>query len=104
MYNLNVVRTKVVHWKKERYDVLIDRTTKWGNPYSHQDGTLAKFRVATRKEAIEKYKEWIVTQPELMAALPELKGLKLGCWCRPEKQCHGDVLVELIEGQPSLWD
>ena len=24
---------KVVHCKKEYYDVLIDRTTKWGNPF-----------------------------------------------------------------------
>jgi len=24
---------KVVHCKKEFYDILIDRTTKWGNPF-----------------------------------------------------------------------
>ena len=28
------------------------------------------------------------------AALPELRGKILGCWCAP-KVCHGDVLVEL---------
>lgn len=26
-------KTKVVHCQKEPYDVLIDRTTKWGNPW-----------------------------------------------------------------------
>jgi len=29
-----------------------------------------------------------------MAALPELRGKVLGCWCAP-KACHGDVLVSL---------
>jgi hypothetical protein len=26
-------RPRVVHCKREPHDVLIDRTTKWGNPY-----------------------------------------------------------------------
>ena len=30
----------------------------------------------------------------LLAALPELQGKVLGCWCAP-LPCHGDVLVEL---------
>jgi hypothetical protein len=29
-----------------------------------------------------------------MAALPELKGRVLGCWCAP-LACHGDVLAQL---------
>jgi hypothetical protein len=30
-----------------------------------------------------------------MAALPELKGKVLGCWCAPSA-CHGDVLMRLV--------
>lgn len=90
--------TKVVHFKKSPYDIYIGRGkgNKWGNPYSHKEDTLAKFQVATRKEAIEKYREWIMTQPELLAALPELKGKVLGCYCKPQA-CHGDVLAELAD-------
>ena len=70
------------------YDVLIDRRTKWGNPFRvGSDGT--------RKECIAKYREWIVTQPDLLASLYELKGKRLGCWCAP-LPCHGDVLVEMV--------
>jgi hypothetical protein len=29
-----------------------------------------------------------------MAALPELRGKDLACWCAPER-CHGQVLLEL---------
>ena len=32
--------------------------------------------------------------------LSELKGKRLGCWCKPAP-CHGDVLVELIEEMES---
>lgn len=87
---------RVVHCKKEKYDVYIGRGrgSKWGNPYSHKDGTLAQFKVATVEEAIQKYEEYVKTQPHLMAALPELRGKILGCWCAP-KCCHGDVLLRL---------
>lgn len=87
---------KVVHCKKEKYDVYIGRPSKWGNPYSHLENTRARFKVNNREEAIEKYKEWIRTQPDLLNSLHELKNKTLGCWCHP-KPCHGDVLIELSE-------
>jgi hypothetical protein len=84
----------VVHCKRQKFDVYIGRPSKWGNPFSHKDGTLAEFRVATRDEAVDAYAEWIKGQPDLLAALPELKGKTLGCWCKPQR-CHGDVLEAL---------
>ncbi len=90
---------KVVHCKKENYDVYIGRPSMWGNPYTHiQDGkTLAKYVVGSREEAIESYREY-VTNGEgkfLLEHLHELKGKTLGCWCSP-KSCHGDILIELV--------
>lgn len=83
--------TKVVHCKKESYDVYIGRPSVLGNPFTiGKDGT--------REDVIEKYRNWILTQPKLLKLLPALKGKTLGCWCFP-KPCHGDVLVELIEGK-----
>jgi hypothetical protein len=83
-----------VHCKRDAYDVYIGRPSKWGNPFSHKDGTLAKFRVASVDEAISSYEEWIHTQPDLLADLHELRGKVLGCWCAPNA-CHGDVLVRM---------
>lgn len=81
--------TRVVHCRKEPYDIYIGRPSKWGNPFIiGRDGT--------REEVIQKYEDWIKTQPNLMAALGELDGKILGCWCKP-KPCHGDVLVSLVE-------
>jgi hypothetical protein len=81
------MKIRVVHCKREAYDVYIGRPSKWGNPFViGKDGT--------REQVIEKYGRWLTSQTALMAALPELKGKTLGCWCAPHT-CHGDVLAEL---------
>jgi hypothetical protein len=88
---------KVVHCRKEDYDVYIGRPSKWGNPFSHRYGTRAKFTVKTREEAVEAYRVWITKGPgrRLLKDLHELKGKVLGCWCKP-LACHGDILAELV--------
>lgn len=81
--------TKVVHCKREPYDIYVGRPSRWGNPFAigyHGD----------RDEVILKYSEWIKTKPDLLAALPELKGKVLGCWCRPSA-CHADVLARMAD-------
>lgn len=89
------VKTYVVHNKKSPYNIYIGRPSKWGNPFTiGRDGT--------REEVIEKYKEWLLTQPKLLEDLRELRGKVLGCWCKP-MACHGDVLADMadnIEGSP----
>lgn len=89
--------TKVVHCKREPYDVYIGRPSEWGNPFSHKEGTLAQFKVGSIQEAVDRYRDWIKTQPHLMAKIPSLKGKTLGCWCKPYHACHGDVLAELAD-------
>jgi len=89
---------KVVHCKKESYDVYIGRPSKWGNPFSHIIDTKAIYRVSTREDAISLYREWITIGDgkHLLKDLHELKNKTLGCWCNP-KACHGDVLIELVK-------
>jgi len=81
------VKPAVVHFKREPYDVYIGRPSKWGNPFTiGPDGD--------RAEVVHKYRAWLMNQPNLLAALPELRGKVLGCWCAP-KACHGEILLEL---------
>lgn len=87
---------RVVHCKRAAYDVYIGRAngilpqSKWANPWViGKDGT--------RAEVIARYEAWIKTQPDLMAALPELRGKVLGCWCAPDHDCHGHVLTRLLD-------
>ena len=77
----------VVHCKKAPYDVYIGRPSKWGNPF-----VIGKH--GTRDEVIQKYREWLMSQPELLAEVKTLKGKVLGCYCAPAA-CHGDFLSEL---------
>jgi hypothetical protein len=77
-----------VHFKKAPYDVFIGRPSKWGNPFEiGKDGT--------RTEVIQKYENYLLSNPELLKDLEELRGKVLGCWCKPSA-CHGDVLVKLL--------
>jgi len=87
--------TKVVHCKRSPFDVYIGRTcygfpsSIWANPYKvGVDGT--------RQEVIEKYREYLLSNEELMRLLPTIKGKTLGCWCVPSS-CHGHVLAELAD-------
>jgi uncharacterized protein DUF4326 len=84
---------RVVH-KREPHDVYIGRPSKWGNPFSHLPNTSARFRVATRDEAVDAYAQYICETPRLLADMHELRGKTLGCWCAPQR-CHGDVLLVL---------
>lgn len=88
---------KVVHCKKDKFDVYIGRPSKWGNPYSYKDGTLSEFKVDTREESIKKYEEYLLSNDDLMKCLPELKYKTLGCWCKPKKSCHGDIIKKYVD-------
>jgi len=82
---------RVVHCKKEPFDVYIGRPSKWGNPFRlHKTA-----RLEERDQCIAAYREWLLSNPELVAeAKKELRGKVLGCWCAP-LACHGDVLLEI---------
>jgi hypothetical protein len=88
---------KRVHHKKEDYDIYVGRPSKWGSPFSYKEGTLAKYKVNTRLESIEKHKEWLLygEGQYLLEDIHELKGKVLGCWCDEKSRCHADILVEL---------
>ena len=89
--------TRVVHCKREPFDVYIGRPSRWGNSFRiGRDGS--------REEVIAKYREWLMSQPGLLADIHELKGKTLGCWCRPTAGfrgrllCHGQILAGLADG------
>ena len=69
--------------------VLIDRRTKWGNPFRIGKGQ-------NREQAIARYREdlWrrIRAGEIALEELAALDGCWLACWCEP-LPCHGDVLA-----------
>ena len=93
-----MIKTSVVHNLHDDFDVYIGRQvpereirgSKWGNPFVMLDESDTE-----RERVVDAYRDWIVTQPQLMSCLEDLRGKRLGCWCAP-RRCHGDVLVELL--------
>jgi hypothetical protein len=69
------------------------KTSKWHNPFPLRS---ERHRAAV----LDQYRQYLLGQPELLAALPELAGKVLGCWCLP-KPCHGAILIELVN--PEAW-
>ena len=84
----------VVNLHRDEWDVYIGRAGygqdgKWGNPFTK----------GTKEENIRMFEEYLVANTKLMQDLHELRGKRLGCFCK-HKACHGDVLkkyAELIE-------
>lgn len=100
--------TKVVHHNKEKFDVMIDRTTKWGNPYKKEhivtkeeaEYLRAPYRegaLITRSERIRLFEMYLRDNNELMDDIESLRDKTLGCWCKPNKSCHGDIIVKILD-------
>jgi hypothetical protein len=89
----------VVHVNRHPFDVYIGRAwaghpeSKWHNPFRLKD----KNDPVERNGVADKYEMYVRLRPDLIAALHELEGKVLGCWCRPKYPCHGDVLAKLFQ-------
>jgi len=91
--------TRVVHVRREKFDIYIVRSIKefhesiWHNPFRVEFG-------CGRDCVCDKYEAYVRSRPDLMARLGELRGKTLGCWCKNKggtgKRCHGDTLVKLV--------
>jgi hypothetical protein len=102
------VTTRVVNVRTgESYDIYIGRAngryrlaaSKWQNPL--------KIGVhGSREQVLAMYEDYLCQhRPDLLAALGELKGKTLACWCAPPGGltaddppiCHGQVLARLAD-------
>lgn len=84
---------RVVHCKREAYDVYCGRRSLWGNPFEiGKDGT--------REDVIAKHREWVLADWSRIQLARQLIGKTIACWCAP-KACHCDTWAELA-GLP--WD
>lgn len=94
--------TKVVSLRSgEDYDVLVTRPSQFGNPFSHDRSTDAKFFTTSKYESVRKYAEWIKYQTILRLEVKKLKGLTLCCTCSKTDikrgLCHAVVLAKIAD-------
>ena len=87
--------------------VYVGRGSPLGNPFFHKASKFEVVKVASRSEAIEEYRIWLVNRllfdtPQSRAIndcvikLSSEKKIVLGCFCFP-KQCHAEVIAEILK-------
>lgn len=67
--------------------------SRWANPFPVKSE-------GERELALQGYAMHLEHQPALKAAIPELRGKTLWCWCAP-KACHGHLLAALADKVPA---
>ncbi len=68
--------------------VSVARPHKWGNPYIvSKDGNA--------EECVQKFRKLIAGALWLAPGIAELRGKNLACFCKLNRPCHADVLLEL---------
>lgn len=64
--------------------------SKWANPY----------RVGrdcdTPEQCLALYWQYVLSRPDLISDLSELRGKVLACWCVPAR-CHCEVIMALLK-------
>lgn len=84
-------------WRMPEGTVKVDRTTRWGNPFTPAEcGSIAA--------AVARHAQWMRGEaaapdgrkpPEASEIQRELAGRNLGCWCALDGPCHADLLLEI---------
>ena len=80
-------------WKSNPNAVYVGRGKgdygKWGNPFREDEYGLAR--------CLELYRAWLlgklVSNPDF---LEPLRGKDLVCFCRLDRPCHADIIIEML--------
>ncbi|WP_063000623.1 DUF4326 domain-containing protein [Nocardia jinanensis] len=102
---VRVQRRRVRGWRRPATGVIVDRTSRFGNPHTvgNQPGSPTEQHAA----AVRRYVQWLDGEgPDVieqrsrrfdrrwvLAHLPNLRGRDLCCPCEPGLPCHADVLL-----------
>lgn len=87
--------------------VIVDRTTRWANPWR-----IGEPGIENAEEAVRRFRSAVLgfwsggffckpqAHPEsyigkIIRDIDELRGRDLACWCPLDAPCHADVLLEL---------
>jgi hypothetical protein len=87
-------------WRMPPNAVKVDRSTRWGNPFTPAEcGSIA--------EAVARHARWMRGElpapdgrppPSHAAIRTALGGHDLACWCALDGPCHADLLLKIANG------
>ncbi|MFF6903527.1 DUF4326 domain-containing protein [Streptomyces hydrogenans] len=104
-----IQRHRTRGWKKPDNAVIVDRTSRFGNPLSI-DSAMDAYgydETEAREYVVRAFRSWLrgirtywesdeadQARERILTALPDLVGKDLACACAPDELCHADVLLE----------
>lgn len=96
-----VKRRRAPGWKKPEGGMICTRGRhhqRWANPFTVGVEAPAGGVIEDHDGAVSAYRVWLRGRPDLLvAAVAELAGRVLLCWCAPGQVCHvQDVLIPLV--------
>lgn len=106
-------RSRKKGWRKPENAVIVDRTSRWGNPFTAKGCRETGFQgtdYEIKMRCIEAFRAWLLhpdghlnwSGPEaekakafILENVHTLQGKDLLCFCEEGQPCHADVLLEL---------
>ncbi|KWT70716.1 hypothetical protein APY04_0777 [Hyphomicrobium sulfonivorans] len=99
-------------WKMPPNTVKVDRSTKWGNPFTASGCREAGYYgsdAAINARCVDAFSVWLgpswrcnwdgpaseAARALILSDIAKLRGKNLACWCKPGDPCHADVLLEI---------
>src|ERR1051325_7962779 len=96
-----IQRKRTKGWRMPTGAVYVGRGTQWGNPIRIGAANGDDYMIASREDAVAKYRYEIVQMNGGFVGFNaqwvkrHLRGKDLACWCPLDQPCHADVLLEL---------
>lgn len=110
-----VQRRRTPGWRKPAGAVIVDRTSRWGNPFTVADAIgqgLAATVAEARAVVSDRFRSWVLGEvagdPDVIktgnrtfdrrwmrAHIADIRGRVLCCPCSIDDRCHGDELSNL---------
>ncbi len=79
-------------WRMPPNTIKVDRTTKWGNPFSVES---LPAHARTPADAFDPWIRSAAGATIAQQARVALRGKNLACWCKIGAACHADVLLRI---------
>ena len=98
-----IQRKRTKGWKMPEGAVSVTRPGRWGNPFIVSPKVRPGARsggeyicVPSVEDAVACFREMMAQSPaRTAAAIAELRGKDLACFCPLDQLCHADVLLEI---------
>ena len=106
-----IQRQRTAGWRMPPGAVYVGWPSRWGNPWTIEGAKRAGFTgsnayLAAIVESMFRngMRKSLPACEPILAALPELRGRDLACWCRLDQACHANVLLEMANAPAEASD